>query len=77
MPKWVASIQAAMELETKRAEDPRALWDEYRRSGDRGLRDRLIMTYAPLVKYIATRRCASYRRTATSTTSSHAASRRS
>ncbi len=52
MPKWVASIQAAMELDTKRAEDPRALWDEYRRSGDRGLRDRLIMTYAPLVKYI-------------------------
>jgi RNA polymerase sigma factor for flagellar operon FliA len=29
-----------------------ALWREYRRSGDPRLRDRLIMTYAPLVKYI-------------------------
>jgi len=29
-----------------------ALWLEYRQSGDQRLRDRLIMTYAPLVKYI-------------------------
>src|SRR5438876_8162436 len=29
-----------------------ALWLDYRKSGDQGLRDRLIMTYAPLVKYI-------------------------
>ncbi|MBX5469985.1 MAG: FliA/WhiG family RNA polymerase sigma factor [Thermoleophilaceae bacterium] len=29
-----------------------ALWQEYRRTGDARLRDRLIMTYAPLVKYI-------------------------
>jgi RNA polymerase sigma factor for flagellar operon FliA len=28
------------------------LWQEYRRSNDPRLRDRLIMTYAPLVKYI-------------------------
>jgi RNA polymerase sigma factor for flagellar operon FliA len=29
-----------------------ALWLDYRKSGDQRLRDRLIMTYAPLVKYI-------------------------
>src|SRR5690348_1153819 len=29
-----------------------ALWREYRKSGDQRVRDRLIMTYAPLVKYI-------------------------
>jgi RNA polymerase sigma factor FliA len=28
------------------------LWHEYRRTGDPRLRDRLIMTFAPLVKYI-------------------------
>jgi RNA polymerase sigma factor FliA len=31
------------------------LWQEYRRSGDQGIRDRLILTYAPLVKYVAGR----------------------
>ncbi len=30
-----------------------AIWKEYRSSGDARLRDRLVMTYAPLVKYIA------------------------
>src|SRR5256885_3144547 len=29
-----------------------ALWNQYRATGDGRLRDRLIMTYAPLVKYI-------------------------
>jgi RNA polymerase sigma factor for flagellar operon FliA len=29
------------------------LWTEYRRTGDKGLRDRLIMNYEPLVKRIA------------------------
>src|ERR671917_399604 len=33
-------------------DDALALWQEYRNSGDQRLRDRLIMTYAPLVKYI-------------------------
>jgi RNA polymerase sigma factor for flagellar operon FliA len=28
------------------------LWHEYRRTGDRALRDRLVLTFAPLVKYI-------------------------
>jgi RNA polymerase sigma factor FliA len=37
------------------AEDMIQLWREYRRSGDHGIRDRLILTYAPLVKYVAGR----------------------
>ncbi len=32
-----------------------SLWLDYRRTGDKGLRDRLILTYAPLVKYVAGR----------------------
>jgi RNA polymerase sigma factor FliA len=46
-----------MSLDTKRSgrlspEAALALWREYRASGDGRVRDRLIMTYAPLVKYI-------------------------
>jgi RNA polymerase sigma factor for flagellar operon FliA len=37
------------------SEDTKALWLEYRRTGDRGLRDRLILMYAPLVKFVAGR----------------------
>jgi RNA polymerase sigma factor for flagellar operon FliA len=29
------------------------IWRQYKVSGDRALRDRLILTYAPLVKYVA------------------------
>ena len=36
-------------------DDARSLWHEYRRSGDQALRERLILTYAPLVKYVAGR----------------------
>jgi RNA polymerase sigma factor FliA len=32
-----------------------SLWLEYRRTGDQALRDRLILMYAPLVKYVAGR----------------------
>ncbi|MSO95376.1 MAG: RNA polymerase sigma factor WhiG [Thermoleophilia bacterium] len=32
-----------------------ALWRDYRETGDRALRDRLILTYAPLVKFVAGR----------------------
>ncbi|MGH3112846.1 MAG: RNA polymerase sigma factor WhiG, partial [Gaiellaceae bacterium] len=39
----------------ERAEDTQALWQQFKRSGDRALRDRLILTYAPLVKYVAGR----------------------
>ena len=38
-----------------RADDTQSLWLQYRKSGDQGLRDRLILTYAPLVKYVAGR----------------------
>ena len=38
-----------------RPEDTQSLWQDYRRSGDEGLRERLILTYAPLVKYVAGR----------------------
>ena len=31
------------------------MWRQYRKTGDQGLRDRLILTYAPLVKYVAGR----------------------
>jgi RNA polymerase sigma factor for flagellar operon FliA len=37
------------------AGDSLSLWQEYRETGDRGLRDRLILTYAPLVKFVAGR----------------------
>ena len=36
-------------------EDTQALWLDFRRTNDKGLRDRLILTYAPLVKYVAGR----------------------
>ncbi len=37
------------------AEDTHSLWIEYRRERSPKLRDRLILTYAPLVKYVAGR----------------------
>jgi RNA polymerase sigma factor for flagellar operon FliA len=37
------------------AEDTQTLWQEFRRTKDKGVRDRLILTYAPLVKYVAGR----------------------
>ena len=37
------------------AEDTQSLWREYRRNKDQHLRDRLILSYAPLVKYVAGR----------------------
>ena len=39
----------------ERADETHTLWLEYRRSGNQALRDRLILTYAPLVKYVAGR----------------------
>ena len=38
-----------------RADETQTLWLEYRRTGDQAIRDRLILTYAPLVKYVAGR----------------------
>jgi RNA polymerase sigma factor for flagellar operon FliA len=37
------------------ADQTQALWREYAKSKDQGVRDRLILTYAPLVKYVAGR----------------------
>jgi RNA polymerase sigma factor for flagellar operon FliA len=37
-------------------DDATQLWSEYRRSGDARLRDRLVLTYAPLVKFIVYRK---------------------
>jgi RNA polymerase sigma factor for flagellar operon FliA len=37
------------------AEDVNELWRTYRRTGDQALRDRLILNYAPIVKYVAGR----------------------
>src|SRR6187551_912375 len=34
------------------SEESLALWREYKRTGDQQVRNRLVMTYAPLVKYI-------------------------
>src|SRR4051794_41752584 len=38
-----------------RADDTQSLWLEYRRTGNQALRDRLILNYAPIVKYVAGR----------------------
>jgi RNA polymerase sigma factor for flagellar operon FliA len=38
-----------------KVEDVQSLWLEYRRTKDQAIRDRLILTYAPLVKYVAGR----------------------
>jgi RNA polymerase sigma factor for flagellar operon FliA len=35
--------------------ESRRLWLEYRRTGDKALRDRLIINYSPIVKYVASR----------------------
>jgi RNA polymerase sigma factor for flagellar operon FliA len=40
---------------SKTAGDTAELWQEYRRTADRAIRDRLILTYAPLVKFVAGR----------------------
>jgi RNA polymerase sigma factor for flagellar operon FliA len=36
-------------------DDTQALWREYKKTKDQAIRDRLILTYAPLVKYVAGR----------------------
>ncbi len=40
---------------SKTGGETQALWQEFRRSRDRQVRDRLILTYAPLVKFVAGR----------------------
>jgi RNA polymerase sigma factor FliA len=38
-----------------RVDETQALWLQFRKTGDQSLRNRLILTYAPLVKYVAGR----------------------
>src|SRR5579871_5597182 len=38
------------------ADETLALWTEYKRTGDPRLRDRLVLTFAPMVKYIVYRK---------------------
>jgi RNA polymerase sigma factor for flagellar operon FliA len=47
-PRRILSLVAA-------ADETQALWQDYQKSGDQLLRDRLILTYAPLVKFVAGR----------------------
>jgi RNA polymerase sigma factor FliA len=37
----------------ERQDDTQVIWRQYKLTGERALRDRLILTYAPLVKYVA------------------------
>jgi RNA polymerase sigma factor for flagellar operon FliA len=41
---------------TDRSEEAVELWSRYRATGDRALRDRLVLTYVPLVRHIAYRK---------------------
>src|SRR5687768_18433208 len=42
-------------MSTQPVGDTKTLWHEYRATRDRGVRDRLILTYSPLVKFVAGR----------------------
>src|SRR5581483_1650259 len=46
---------AVFSTDVSRADETQTLWLQYRRTRDQALRDRLILTYAPLVKYVAGR----------------------
>ncbi len=45
-----------MSTTTERSEDTTELWMQYRASGDRDLRDRLVLAYVPLVRHIVYRK---------------------
>src|ERR1700741_2830757 len=42
-------------VQRSRGSDVDTLWSEYKRTGDRRLRDHLIVRYSPLVKFVAGR----------------------
>ena len=48
-------MPTAYSLAVATADQTQTLWQEYRKSKDQELRDRLILTYAPLVKFVAGR----------------------
>jgi RNA polymerase sigma factor FliA len=50
-----AGKRRILSVVTTRADETQQLWLDFRRTGDQKIRDRLILTYAPLVKYVAGR----------------------
>ena len=57
-------------------DDALALWREYKATGSQQVRNRLVMTYAPLVKYIVFKKVRELPARCEVRTSSPAASRR-
>src|SRR6187431_2518478 len=49
------STDAWQRMNTISGGDTQALWQDYRATRDQAVRDRLILTYAPLVKFVAGR----------------------
>src|SRR3954467_11414101 len=55
-PRFQVSRNTAYPLRVAEAEDTKSLWRQFSTNkDDKALRDRLILTYAPLVKYVAGR----------------------
>src|SRR5690348_8451572 len=56
LPGAEVGRDSAYPLRVAEADDTQTLWRQYRvNRGDKAMRDRLILTYAPLVKYVAGR----------------------
>ena len=53
--RFLASAAYSVAVSVKPGSETQALWQDYRRTRDQALRDRLILTYAPLVKFVAGR----------------------
>jgi RNA polymerase sigma factor FliA len=49
--KWGA-VNTVTKSERISADEVRALWEQYHATGDRRTRNRLVLTFAPMVKYI-------------------------
>ena len=52
-PPRLMAVETTETTEHVPREELGEIWRQYKASGDRALRDRLILTYAPLVKYVA------------------------
>ena len=53
--RFFRSTAYSVVVSVKPGSETQALWQDYRRTRDQALRDRLILTYAPLVKFVAGR----------------------
>ena len=53
--RFFAPTAYSVRVSVKPGSETQALWQDYRRTRDQALRDRLILTYAPLVKFVAGR----------------------